>query len=65
MEEALAEWASTPQGRANPPEGDTVEEQFESLMEMLATLTNPSAVEAAAFPERSASTSGGGNKQPG
>lgn len=34
-EELLALWAATPQGRANPPAGDTVEEQAASLRQMI------------------------------
>ena len=34
-EELLALWAATPQGRANPPAGDTVEEQAASLRRMI------------------------------
>lgn len=53
-EEALAEWAETPQGQARPPPGATVEEQYENLLALLDELANPAAVEATAFPEREA-----------
>jgi hypothetical protein len=38
-EELLALWAATPQGRAMPPEGDTVEEQAASLRSILERLS--------------------------
>lgn len=49
-EELLALWAATPQGRALPPGGDTVEEQAENLRRILVRL---SAAEYVDGPDRS------------
>ncbi len=39
-EQLLEDWASTPQGRANPPPGDTAEEQAANLRVMLETMAS-------------------------
>lgn len=39
-EQLLEDWASTPQGRANPPPGDTAEEQAANLRAMLETMAS-------------------------